>query len=118
MMAFRGACLKNLVIDADVFAFRIQLCECRLEVLCAPGCGDLFQIGRALREMFAKSTAQCGRAPNKHTAVPVVIPGGDKLFSSLLVRLLGEARAAEELGIKLVSGFDGTVASLRDRKSV
>src|SRR5260370_4524665 len=116
MMAFRGAGLKNCVIDADVFAFRIQLCECLLEGLCAPDCGDLFQRGRGLREMFAKSTAQCGRAPNKHTAVPVVIAGGDKLSCSLLVRLLGEARDAEELGIKLVSGFDVTVASLSSRR--
>src|SRR5260370_35652210 len=98
MMAFRGAGLKNCVIDADVFAFRIQLCECLLEVLCAPGCGDLFQIGRALREMFAKSTAQCGRAPNKHTAVPVVITGGVKLLFSLPGELRCEPPSAEDLG--------------------
>src|SRR5260370_7249309 len=36
MLAFRGAGLKNSVIDADVFAFRIQLCECLPECLCAP----------------------------------------------------------------------------------
>src|SRR5262249_7432023 len=115
MLAFGGARLNHRVIDADVFALRVQLGELLRELPGSPGCRDLFQIRRALRKMFTQSLAQSGCAPYKHAAVPVIVPGGDELLRALLVWLFREARDPEQLRIELVAGFDVTVAGLRAR---
>src|SRR5215470_6192314 len=65
--------------------------------------------------MFTQSLAQSSRAPYKHAAVPVIVPGGDELLRALLVRLLRKARDPKQLRIELVAGFDVTVARLRAR---
>src|SRR5215831_20334200 len=62
--------------------------------------------------MFTQGLSQSGRAPDKHAAVPVIVPRGDELFRALLVGLLRETRDPEKLRIELVAGFNVTVAGL------
>src|SRR5262249_20718226 len=91
MLAFSRPWFKDGVVNADVFALGIKLREFLWEGFCAPGGSNFFQERRGLRKMLAQGQGKSARAPDKHSAVPVIIALSDKLFSPLQIRFFREA---------------------------
>ena len=105
VFALGGTRLKHGVIDGDVFALRIELGEDCIEIGRAVGGGDLLEQRRSLRQMFAHGVGQSARAPQKNSAVPVIVAGGDELLSLLLVGLFGKAADALDAGLAACCRF-------------
>src|SRR5207253_4055439 len=66
--------LHYRVVNTDGLAFGIQLAKGALESCCAERRSDLFQPRCGIRKMFFDGISQCPRPPQKHPAVPEVIP--------------------------------------------
>src|SRR5215469_16926205 len=116
MLALGGPWFEHGIVNADVFAPGIKLREFFVKAFCAPGSSNFFQERRGLRKMFPQRMSQGAGAPDKHSAVPVVVAGGDKLFGPLQIRFFREAIHAEEPGLHAVSGFDVSITGLCARR--
>src|ERR1700704_664043 len=77
-LAFRRARFEHSVIDADVLAFRILPAKRGRKLSRAVGSGNLLEQECGLRKMLPKRGGQCACTPQKHAAVPKIIPSLDE----------------------------------------
>src|SRR6266849_9842173 len=91
MLSLGGTRLQYSVVNADVLALGVKLCVRAFKIFRAPGGGDPLQVGCGLRKMLAQSVGQGARAPDKDSAVPVIVSRGQEFVRLLLVRFLGKA---------------------------
>src|SRR5438132_188907 len=83
--------LHYRVVNTDGLAFGIQLAKGALEFCCAERRSDLFQPRCGIRKMFFDGISQCPRPPQKHPAVPEVIPCFEEFGSAAGIGLFCES---------------------------
>src|ERR1700761_5859539 len=72
------------------------------------GC-NLLEKRRCLRQVLAHCVGQGACAPQKDSAVPVIVAGGDEFLGLFLVGLFGESAYALYAGLQCASGLDVAV---------
>src|ERR1700674_4798461 len=87
--------LQHRIVDADVFAPRIQLSKSVRELARAISGCNFFEKESGLGKMLAQRVRECVGAPEKHAAVPEVVARVEKLPGQAKIRLLREAAHAQ-----------------------
>src|SRR6266567_3731738 len=106
MLALGGTRFQDGVVNADVLTLGIKFRILVFKVFRAPGSGDPLQVGRGFGKMFAQSIGQRARAPDKDSAVPIIVSRSQELVRLLLVGLFRKTLHAEQLRIELVTGLN------------
>src|ERR1700683_4148642 len=113
MFARRRPRFQHRIVDADIFALRIQPAKSVGKLARAKAGGNFFQDRRGLRKMLAQRISQRARAPQKHAAVPEIISRSHKSRSLLRVWLLGKSAHAQRVSTEFAARFNVTVPGLR-----
>src|ERR1017187_5225246 len=90
-----GTRLQHRVVDAYVFALRVELTKRVGELARAIGGGNSFEERSGVGKMLAQRVRQRVGAPEKHAAVPEVVTRVKKLPGSGEIRLFGKAAHAQ-----------------------
>src|ERR1019366_6707849 len=90
-----GPRLQHRIVDADVFALRVELTKSVGELARAIGGGNLFEERSGVRKVLTQRVRQRVGAPEKHAAVPEVVARVEELLGSGEIRLFGKAAHAQ-----------------------
>src|SRR5258708_8984649 len=112
-LAFGRARLENCVVDANVLAFRILPAKRGCKLSRAESSGDFFEQECGPGKMLPQRIGECTGAPQKHAAVPKIVPCLHEIRGLLRIRFLGEAADAKSFALKCASRFDIAIAGFR-----
>src|ERR1700687_1328437 len=101
---------ENRIVDADVFALRIELSKSVRELARAISGGNFFEKRSGVGKMLAQRVRERIGAPEKHAAVPEVVARVEKLPGRGGIWLFGEAAHAREALLVGHTGLNIAVA--------
>ena len=107
--------LEHGIVDADVFALRVKAGKGGGELARAECSRDLLQHCGGFGQMLAQRVGQGARTPEKHSAIPEIVPCVHELGGASRIGLFREATHPQRIALKWRACLDVAVACLRAR---